>query len=238
MNIYLTIDDSPSRRTDELVAFLKARDIPALLFVRGDNMENHGEAIIRAIQNDMVIGNHSYSHTPAGDMSFEEWRDDFVKCEALINAAYAAANKPRTGKYYRFPYIDRGDGVRIERAFAENGDGQFAKNEAVERIQNYLRDHGFSQPFQNMPEGYPSDAADCLFTYTSGDWMLTKRHLGLWDYKCVDDLTAKMDKELTYDGMNHVVLFHDQEDIFEEVCALIDYLAQKGATFLDFKNQT
>jgi len=48
MNIYLTIDDSPSARTDDLVAFLTSRDIPALLFVRGDNMEQYPRAIARA----------------------------------------------------------------------------------------------------------------------------------------------------------------------------------------------
>ena len=105
LNIYLTIDDSPSERTDDLVAFLSARDIPALLFVRGDNMEAHPSAIARAISAGMVIGNHSHSHIPAGDLNFEEWRTDFESCEALINAAYAEAGIVRSGHYYRFPYI-------------------------------------------------------------------------------------------------------------------------------------
>lgn len=238
LNLYLTIDDSPSERTDDLVAFLNERKIPALLFVRGDNMEHHGAAVTRAIKAGMIIGNHSHSHVPAGDMSFEEWCADFEKCEALINAAYAAAGVKRTGHYYRFPYVDRGDGVRVERAFAEHGEGGFTDNEAVARIQGYLHKRGFTQPFTNMPAGYPSDAVDCLFTYTSGDWMLTKRHLGLWDYKCVDDLKKKMDSALTDEGVHHVVLMHDQAEIFHEVCALIDYLQQKGACFLDFKNDS
>jgi len=236
MNIYLTIDDSPSARTDDLVAFLTSRDIPALLFVRGDNMEQYPRAIARAIKAGMVIGNHSHSHTPAGDMSFAQWRTDFEACEALINAAYSEAGTPRTGHYYRFPYIDRGDGVRVERAFAEHGEGGFAQNDAVRRIQDYLRENGFNQPFTNLTRDYPHDAADCLFTYTSGDWMLTRRHLGKWPYKSVQDLIdkANADETLAEQGVNHVLLMHDQAEIFDEVCALIDYFAKKGARFLGY----
>ena len=117
---YLTIDDSPSEVTPRLLDVLKARDIQALFFVRGQRMEEsavHFGSIVEAIRQGHVIGNHSYAHRPAGEMSFAEWVEDFQQCEGLIDQAYAQAEQSRPGKYYRFPYLDRGDGVRLERIY-------------------------------------------------------------------------------------------------------------------------
>ncbi len=236
---YLTIDDSPSARTGDLVKFLNTRNIPALLFVRGDHMQQFSSAIANAIRNGIVIGNHSFAHIPAGEMSFDQWQADFEQCEVLINMAYKQAGVRRTHLYYRFPYIDRGDGVRVERNFAK-GEGAFTSNAAIEKIQIYLKTKGFSQPFENMPEGYPDDAADCLFTYTSGDWMLTARHKGQHQYKSLDDLKSKIDKDLSLQQSlyNHVFLLHDQAEIHDEVCTLIDYFTQSGFKFLDIDANT
>lgn len=236
---YLTIDDSPCEHTPALADFLADRKIPALLFVRGAFMEEHPDAIPYAIKKGLVIGNHSYAHIPAGDMTVDQWREDFEKAEHLIDAAYEKAGVKRTGKYYRFPYIDRGDGVRVERIFASGEEGGFDENEETAAFQHYLKDKGFIQPFENMPQTYPSDAADCLFTYTSGDWMLTARHKGHWEYKTVEDLKTRIDDDESLQGEGaQVILIHDQSDIHEEVCALIDYFIQKNFTFLDFASNT
>lgn len=231
---YLTIDDSPSERTKEFVDFLHARKIPALFFVRGALMEQNPEAIEYAIEKGFLIGNHSYAHKPAGDMSPQEWCDDFELCEHLINAAYSRMGCDRPGLHYRFPYIDRGDGNRIEQVFAAGGQAAIEENDQTKIIQNYLKKAGFSQPFENMPEAYPSEAADSLFTYTTGDWMLTQRHKGKWEYKTLEDLKAKIDQDETLQGPGpHVVLAHDQSDIFDEVCALIAYFCEKGFEFIE-----
>ena len=233
---YLTIDDSPWGPTEKLTDFLCERNIPAILFSCGIDIEKKPHAIEYAIKNGLTIANHGYAHTPASDMSPQEWADDLELCEHLIEAAYRRCDATRKAKYYRFPYIDRGDGVRVERAFAEHGEGGFAQNDAVRRIQDYLRENGFNQPFTNLTRDYPHDAADCLFTYTSGDWMLTRRHLGKWPYKSVQDLIdkANADETLAEQGVNHVLLMHDQAEIFDGVCALIDYFAKKGARFLGY----
>lgn len=236
---YLTIDDSPCEHTPALADFLSERKIPALLFVRGAFMEEYPDAIPYAIQKGLAIGNHSYAHIPAGDMTVAQWKDDFEKAENLINAAYEKAGVDRPGYYYRFPYIDRGDGVRVERIFASGEEGGFDDNEETAAFQRYLKEHGFHQPFEDMPTQYPLQAADCLFTYTSGDWMLTERHKGHWEYKTVGDLKARIDNDPSLQGEGpHIILMHDQSDIHEEACALIDYFIQKNFTFLDFTSNT
>lgn len=232
---YLTIDDSPSGRTNELIDFLEQRAIPALLFASGNTMEQRLDPIVRAIQKGFVIGNHGYDHKPAGDMGFAAWAIDFDKTEKLINRAYQEAGVKRPGLYYRFPYIDRGDGVRVERDFASGKGRDFAETPRTLEFQEYLKTKGASQPFADMPETYPAQASDCLFTYTAGDWMLSARHTGKWEYKTIDDLKARIDADEGLRGPGpHIVLMHDQADIFTEVCALIDYFQAQGFEFLDF----
>lgn len=228
---YLTIDDSPSAHTYDLVDFLIERDIPAILFVRGDLLEKNPRPIEYAIQKGITIGNHSYAHKPAGEINPQEWADDLELCDHLIEAAYRRCDIERKAKYYRFPYIDRGDGQKteqIDKAVIE-------ENEMTLVLQKYLHTYGFHQPFENMPPNYPSDAEDCLYTFTTRDWMLNSKHRGKQDIKTLDDLKARIDedKSLKNEVNNHVIIMHDQAGNHDEVCALIDYFCEIGFTFLD-----
>ena len=229
---YLTIDDSPSRHTEELVDFLVVRDIPAILFVRGQLMEQNPTAIEYAIKNGLIIGNHSYAHMPAGEMEPQDWANDLETCDHLIEAAYARCGVNRPGKYYRFPYIDRGDGHKIEQIEPET----IKENNKTSVLQQYLKDQGFRQPFTNPPPNYPNAAADCLYTYTTRDWMLNEKHRGKHDIKSENDLItrAQNDVSLHNELHTHVLLMHDQDGILDEVCALIDYFLENGFEFQSF----
>jgi len=231
---YLTIDDSPSERTCDLVDFLKEREIPALLYVCGNWLEQNPKPIEYAIQNGFIIANHSFAHQPAGDIEPQDWADDLEKCDHLIEAAYARCSVDRPFKAYRFPYVDRGDGNRLERNVAEGKGLSLSVNDRVKIMQNYLHEQGFIQPFKSTSPDYPNDIADSLFSFTSCDWMLTERHKGRWEHKTLDDLKARIDQQITDNQYHHVTLFHDQAEIFDEFCALIDYLLKKDVTFLDF----
>ena len=233
---YLTIDDSPSEHTKDFVDFLSERGIPALLFVRGALLEQNPAAIEYAIQKGILIGNHSYAHKPAGEMEPQDWADDLEKCDHLIEAAYARAGVERPGKYYRFPYIDRGDSIKHEQTDTD----AIVENNKTSILQQYLNDQGFKQPFKDMPASYPSSAMDCLYTYTARDWMLNDKHRGKHDIKTLNDLKARVDQDegLTHQKHPHIMLLHDQPGILDEVCALIDYFCEIGFEFLDFNVKT
>ena len=209
---YLSIDDSPSPVTGKLVDYLHDNNIPAMLYCRGDFMENDTDSIVRAIEKDIVIANHNYSHTPAGDLTVEQVIAEIEKTESMIEAAYKKAGKTRNGKYFRFPYIDKGDGDRLERRFddiiaaATRGEtidltaADPAAQEKKDRIQGFLKAEGYTQPFENIDHPlyqHPVIAgdADCLFTYSSCDWMMNERHKGKWKYKTLDDLKKKIDDD-------------------------------------------
>lgn len=233
---YLTIDDSPSPHTDDLIAFLDERGIQALFFARGDLIEGNPEPIIRAIEKGHVIGNHSYSHRPFGELSYDEAIADIEQCEELINDSYMIAGVERHGKYFRFPYLDRGNGDHIERHFDMVTDIDVNTDEKVKKIQKYLTDNNFTQPFKTNHPIYnnPSiaNAADSMMTFTSYDWMMTDRHKGKWDYKNIDDLKRRIDDSDMKNHSGNITIFHDQAETFETFKSLIDHMILSGYEFI------
>lgn len=237
---YLTIDDSPSVHTDEMIDYLIEKKIPALLFARGDLLEKNFAPIIRAIKNGFVIGNHSYAHKPFGEYTYEQAIEDIEKCEDLIDQAYEQAGIERLGKYFRFPYLDRGNGDRIERHFEQISDTDINTDEKVKKIQTYLRESGYKQPFNTDHPLYdnPSIAssADCLMTYSAFDWMLINRHIGKWDYETLDDLKCRIDDDkLLKKSKGNITIFHDQEETLHTFKSLVDHMIITGYKFLDFQ---
>src|SRR5688572_29155055 len=115
---YMTIDDSPTKHTDQLTDFLLARDIPAVLFCIGsaytdlgiqcEGMEQLPEPIVRAIKKGFVVGNHTYTHRRSSELSYDEVIAEIEKTERIIDDLYKKAGKSRTHKLLRFPHIDRG----------------------------------------------------------------------------------------------------------------------------------
>lgn len=90
-----------------IVDQLEERDLQAVLFVCGKNLDNdQGKKIIQN-WNDHghIIANHTYSHlnynNPKND--FEKYSSDILRCDSLINH-YSNFNK-----YFRFPMLKAGE---------------------------------------------------------------------------------------------------------------------------------
>ncbi len=223
-NIYLTIDDSPSKDTDALVNFLSAQNIPALLFARGSFMEDADNfaKIVRAIQKGMVIANHSYAHERTSEIGFLSQSQQIAQTQILIDRAYDIAGVQNPPRYFRFPHLDRGcgnawvidfetvpekyrpfvqslfwDGVRLENKTPPTS----AQIQLKQDMQSWLRDNGFEKlptPDVTFPWWVKSElgqAIDALITYSTSDWMVTPRHIGKWPYKNTDDLCRKIDDD-------------------------------------------
>jgi len=223
-NIYLTIDDSPSAHTDEMIDFLSKHHIPAMLFARGGFMEDKTsfQKIVRAIQKGFLIANHSYAHERTSEIGFKSQTEQIAKTQILIDNAYDAAGVEKPPRYFRFPHLDRGcgnawvidfetvsepyrdfvqrlfwDGVRLENKDPPTQ----AQLQLKADIQNWLKDNGF-QKFCPTDVTHPwwveselSEAIDVLMTYSTSDWMATPRHLGKWPYKNTDDLCQKIEND-------------------------------------------
>ncbi|MBI4031170.1 MAG: polysaccharide deacetylase family protein [Proteobacteria bacterium] len=256
LRAYLTIDDSPSARTGDLTEALEKRGIPALLFCRGDRLEQNPAPVARGIQKGFVIGNHAWSHTRFSALPFETCVVEIEKTEKLIDAAYRDAGIARPGKYFRFPHMDRGAGGwvidydtvpahrdALLKLFDDGLNISLQKPSAdmlekKEKLQEYLKKSGFTAPFAaSFPfyaETEMATAIDAMFTFSTADWMLTKRHLGKWPYKTLDDLRKKMDDDpwLWQEDGAHIILSHDQEETVDTTIALVDYMVARGFEFL------
>ena len=78
--IYLTFDDGPSDRTDEILAVLAEKDVKATFFVTGKSNEKDLERMRRIVEEGHTIGMHSYTHV-YGTLyaSVESFLEDFYK---------------------------------------------------------------------------------------------------------------------------------------------------------------
>jgi len=125
--IWLTIDDGPSTRADDLLDFLKSKGFGAALFCRGDYLHSKTEWGVRAIKEGYIIGNHSYDHPHFSTLTRERVREQIAKTDVIIDQVYVEADVRRPAKYFRFPYGDAG-----------------ANDETIETNQQLLGEYGYS----------------------------------------------------------------------------------------------
>ena len=97
--IYLTFDDGPSERTDEVLKILDRKNVKATFFVVGKEDEESIERIRKAAAAGHTIGMHSYSHdyeTIYG--SVEDFLADFYKLFVFLRDEVGV-----TPTVFRFP---------------------------------------------------------------------------------------------------------------------------------------
>jgi len=151
-HIYLTIDDGPSRRTSQLLDYLNARNIGAILFCVGKNLIKRPNIATRAIREGFIIGNHSYDHSNFNKLNQAHARGQIEKTDKIINDLYARSGIRRPAKYFRFPYGSKG---RTPRAKQYN--------------QVILHDLEYFAPF-HVP------SLDWRWDVDVGDWHVSKKN--------------------------------------------------------------
>ena len=104
----LTIDDIPSRNTPAIVDYLKEKGITAVLFATGENIERYYENALYALQNGMIVGNHSYAHPHFSSLTLEACIEEIEKCERVLDRLYRDSGVERLYRPFRFPYGDKG----------------------------------------------------------------------------------------------------------------------------------
>ena len=114
--IALTLDDAPSIRREEPVAFdadrmdvvrdtlLRNRIEHCTAFVVGESAAGREEHLRRWLASGYALGNHTFSHLRCSDTPRDEFVADVERCEALLAAVGArAAGAPGL---FRFPFLD------------------------------------------------------------------------------------------------------------------------------------
>lgn len=122
----LTIDDIASKNTKAIVDYLVEKNIKAVMFAWGQNVEREYDSAVYALKAGMIVGNHSFSHPAFSSLSFEQCINEIEKNEALLDKLYKDAGVERKYRPFRFPYGDKGGANK-------------------EKLQEYFREKGFNK---------------------------------------------------------------------------------------------
>lgn len=83
--IAITFDDGPHPQyTEQLLDGLKERGVKATFFVTGEHAELHPDLIKRMQEEGHLIGNHTYSHIQLASNNREEFRNQIIKTNEII----------------------------------------------------------------------------------------------------------------------------------------------------------
>lgn len=124
--ICFTIDDLPLTRlskysasesksiTNGILSTLKVYHIPAIGFVNENKLMVNGildakrkELLNQWLESGMELGNHTYSHPDYNHVSFEVFKEEIIKGQVVTNEL--CANYDRPVRYFRHPYLHRGN---------------------------------------------------------------------------------------------------------------------------------
>lgn len=261
MKAYLTIDDGPSEKFTALIDFLAERNIPAVFYNRGDNMEARPDAVLYGIRKGYIMANHSYSHPHFSTLTYEQGCEEIRRTDQILDDLYARAGVRRPGKYFRYPYLDRGMGAALVEPGTMSAENQAVYDEILSaglghkpdipgvglidkkrKWQKFLKSTGHTilpTPGITFPwyiETEMAQAIDSLCTYSTSDWALLERHKGKHGFSTVEDLKRKIDddKWLKDGSSAHIIVAHDQAEIHEVTCEIVDYMLGKGLAFQSF----
>lgn len=223
-NAILTIDDIASKNTKAIVDYLVEKNIKAVMFAWGQNVEREYDSAVYALKAGMIVGNHSFSHPAFSSLSFEQCINEIEKNEALLDKLYKDAGVERKYRPFRFPYGDKGGANK-------------------EKLQEYFREKGFNKlvdtevtyPFWS--ESGCNRDIDTLWTFDFEEYRIRKGS-GF----TLEDVWKKVNNEnqpyggnlFTEDSINIIIMHaHDETEelVPEYYKQFIDCILDMGIRF-------
>ncbi len=245
---YLTIDDAPSVDFLKKVSYLRDRNIPALFFCIGENIEKRYSDMITAIRAGFHIGNHSYTHRHFSDLSIADAAKEINTTDQLIEALYTDAGRVRPGNYFRFPYFDTGghtSGTEYEEHWNLPSDQPSLYTDSEKRtwIQKHLSQLHYEQPnFQGINLKYFADKSlleerDVRCTYDQAEYYLGNPQAP-WGLSEENAILSRIDEDYPFEGRSlccddtrDIILIHDHEHTTNLFYKIIDKYLEKGISF-------
>lgn len=220
----LTIDDIASKNTPEIVDYLKKKGITAIMFAEGARVERFYEEALYALQNGMIVGNHSYSHPAFSSISMEQCVEEIEKCEQVLNKLYADAGVERKFRPFRFPYGDKGGDNKdaLQKYFVEKG---FHKVDDTQIPYPWWKELGMNQDVDTF---WTFDFEEYRLQY---DAEFTKQ--SIWDK--IFNTNSQKGTVLFAEGNKHILLLHahdETEEIYRQYYKeFIDCCLERGLKF-------
>lgn len=220
----LTIDDISSKNTPAIVDYLKEKQIKAILFATGENVEKYYDEAIYALKNGMIVGNHSYSHPAFSTLTWEECVEEIEKCETILDKLYKDSGIERTFKPFRFPFGDKGgeNKAAMQKLFREKG---FHKVDDRHITYPWWKENGLNEDI------------DTFWTFDFGEYNIrqgsgfTKE--SVWER--MHNPKPASGAVLFAENNRHILLLHahdETEELLPEYYKLfIEHLLENGVTF-------
>ena len=248
--LFLTIDDFPSKAAEEMLYFLQERKINAVIFCIGKELARHENLAVQALSMGFILANHSYTHRAFSGLYLCQAYREIEKTDVLLQKIYEKAGKEWKNKYFRFPYGDKGDGTQGH-VFTRSFDVK--KRLHKRKIQKRLAELGYTQLVTpGVTYGYYQNflakERDTHWTLDVMEWCL-KRTNGMFAIKNEADVQARLFAEnpfdvrgevpeekygLPFSSSNEVVLMHDCEKTFSSFKASITEMHDRGYRFATF----
>jgi peptidoglycan/xylan/chitin deacetylase (PgdA/CDA1 family) len=206
---YLTIDDAPTGNLSTKVDVLGELSVPAVFFCEGRRLEGHRREAKYAIESGYHLGNHTYSHPHASDVSPHEFERQLTKTEAVIESIYNEASYGRPERVFRFPYGDKGE------------------TDAA-AFQEILHRHEFEPP-RRTDISYDWYADHC-----GGDidwyWTIDVRDWEVDSKQGINGQLEAAESELNYPSSD-IILFHDNHNSAQLFRYFLTQLQERGVQF-------
>jgi len=245
--VYLTIDDAPSRDFKAKMEYLHQHSIPAIFFCEGQHIEENGKFLPDAVRRGFILGNHAFSHPRFSELPLEECKREILRTDEMIENVYRIAGVERPAKYFRFPYFDDGGGEgpsAYGRQLASSLDQVRPKTKRME-IQEYLRALGYRHPpFKGVGPRYyakqkSADDIDVCCTYDQQEYRLNNENASQSQASeamimaRIEADDPDKDLGLNRDDVADIILLHDHVNTTELFYKIIARYIEKGFQFLD-----
>lgn len=223
--VAITMDDLRStadgeltaqERTGKILMALSDAKVKAALFVCGMRVDSQeGQDLVRQWDRaGHLIANHSYSHLyyHSSKVTFEEYRDDFLRGESIIKAFTGFT------KLYRFPYLKEGN-----------------TTEKRDKFRQVLESKGYRNGYVTI------DASDWYIDQRMREKLKTNPNFDLASYRKYF-FEHIWDRTQFYDGLakkvvgreiTHTLLLHDNTLNALFLHDLIEMFRQKGWEVVD-----
>jgi peptidoglycan/xylan/chitin deacetylase (PgdA/CDA1 family) len=132
--VSITIDDGPvvgemsdlgnfQRISNGLIGSFQVEKVPVTIFINERQLNVSGQRDARAavveqwLNAGFDVGNHTYSHRSANNVSLEEFQDDIVKGEVIMRPLLQQRGRPLV--WLRYPYLHSGTTAEIHQAIVD-----------------------------------------------------------------------------------------------------------------------
>lgn len=99
--VALTIDDTPTQYTDQILAILRDNDASATFFTIGGQVAGREDILQHIISSGSELGNHAMHDEPSINLSSDTLAEEINEVDGLIQKAYQETGLTRTAHYFR-----------------------------------------------------------------------------------------------------------------------------------------